>query len=66
MFIKTKLANKPIIYKDGYTNAALKSVTFIDASETEFDREQFQFFFTVIEAYQTGDDPEKTWCNLIS
>ena len=114
MFLKTKLANKPIIDKDGYTNAVLESVTFIDASETEFDREQFQFSFKVkgirkemtinlwtgttisgekydngvdidysklskillklglisekklIEAYQTGDDPEKAWCNLIS
>ena len=47
MSLKTKLANKPIVDKDGYANAVLESITFIDASETEFDREQFQFSFKV-------------------
>lgn len=47
MSLKTKLANKPIVDKDGYANAVLETITFIDASETEFDREQFQFSFKV-------------------
>jgi len=106
MSLKTKLANKPIVDKDGFASGVLKNITFIDASDTEFDREQFQFSFKVegtrkattinlwtgttisgekydngtsidysklskivlklglitekelIEAYQTGDDPE--------
>ncbi len=47
MSLKTKLANKPIVDKEGYTSGVLKSITFIDASENEFDREQFQFSFKV-------------------
>ena len=47
MSLKTKLANKPIVDKDGFAQAVLESVTFIDADETEFDREQFQFSFKV-------------------
>jgi len=113
MSLKTKLANKPIVDKDGFASGVLKSITFIDASETEFDREQFQFSFKVegtrkettinlwtgttisgekydngtsidynklskivlklgligekelIEAYQTGDDPEVDLESLI-
>ena len=113
MSLKTKLANKPIVDKDGYANALLESITVIDASENEFDREQFQFSFKVkgtrkemtmnlwtgttisgqkydngveveysklskivlklgligerelIEAYQTGDDPEVDLDSLI-
>ncbi|MGF1488294.1 MAG: hypothetical protein ACFBSE_14505 [Prochloraceae cyanobacterium] len=47
MSLKTKLANKPIVDQDGFAQAILDSITFIDASDTEFDREQFQFSFKV-------------------
>jgi len=47
MSLKTKLANKPILDKDGFAQGILDRITFIDASDTEFDREQFQFSFKV-------------------
>lgn len=47
MSLKTKLANKPVLDKNGYASGVLESITFIDASDNEFDHEQFQFSFKV-------------------
>lgn len=47
MTLRTKLANKPILDKEGYATGTLESITLIDASESDFDRSQFQFSFKV-------------------
>lgn len=46
MGLKAKFTNKPVIDDNGYCNAVLANITLIEADESEFDREQFQFNFT--------------------
>ena len=47
MALKPRMANSVKIDDRGYAMATLVDITFLDANETEYDREQFQFNFLV-------------------
>lgn len=47
MALKPRLANTPQLDCDGYATGSIKSVSLLDSSSSDYDKEQFVFIFEI-------------------